>query len=140
MSAPDCIFCKIIAGDLPSRRVYEDDHAIAFLDLRPWHRGHTLVVPRTHVTSVVDGMPVMADLGPAIDACARLLVSRLGADGLNLSSSAGAVAGQEVFHLHLHLIPRYADSPGLRNLINPRAAESAELDAVLAQINGSTTQ
>lgn len=133
----DCVFCKIISGEFPSRRVYEDDHAIAFLDLQPWHRGHTLVVPRAHVTSVVEGAPVMAQLGPAIDACARLLVDRLGADGLNLSSSAGAVAGQEVFHLHVHLIPRYADAPGLRNLINPQPAEPAELDAVLAQINGA---
>lgn len=134
MSAPDCVFCRIIAGDLPSRRVYEDDHAIAFLDQRPWHRGHTLIVPRTHVTSLVEGAPVMADLGPAIDSCSRLLVDRLGADGLNLSSSAGAVAGQEVFHLHLHLIPRYADAPGLRNLVNPHQAEPAELDAVLAAV------
>jgi histidine triad (HIT) family protein len=133
----DCIFCKIIAGEIPSRRIYEDDHAIAFLDLQPWHRGHTLVVPRDHVESLLEGPPVMAELGPAVDACARMLVERLGADGLNLSSSAGSVAGQEVFHLHLHLIPRYADAPGLRNLINPQPADDAELDAVLAQINGA---
>ncbi|GAB3760249.1 HIT family protein [Microlunatus parietis] len=137
MADPDCVFCKIISGEFPSRRVYEDDHAIAFLDLQPWHRGHTLVVPREHVASVVEGAPVMAELGPAIDHCARLLVDRLDADGLNVASSAGAVAGQEVFHLHVHLIPRYADAPGLRNLIKPQPAEPAELDAVLAQINGA---
>ncbi len=136
MSA-DCIFCKIIAGEIPSRRIYEDDHAIAFLDQQPWHRGHTLVVPRSHVESLIEGAAVMADLGPAVDACARLLVQRLQADGLNLSSSAGAVAGQEVFHLHLHLIPRYADAPGLRNLVNPQPTDAAELDAVLARINGA---
>ncbi|HLT62688.1 MAG TPA: HIT family protein [Microlunatus sp.] len=134
---PDCIFCKIVAGELPSRKVYEDDHAIAFLDLQPWHRGHTLVVPRDHVESFVSGAPLLAELGPAIDACARLLVQRLNADGINLSSSAGPVAGQEVMHLHVHLVPRYADAPGLRNLIDPRPADPAELDAVLAQINGA---
>lgn len=137
MADPNCVFCKIISGEFPSRRVYEDDHAIAFLDLQPWHRGHTLVVPREHVTSLIEGAPVMAELGPAIDTCARLLVDRLGADGLNLSSSAGEVAGQDVFHLHVHLIPRYADAPGRRNLINPQPTEPEELDAVLAQINGA---
>lgn len=133
----DCIFCKIIAGELPARKIYEDDHAIAFLDLQPWHRGHTLVVSRQHVDSLLSGTPMMTDLGHAIDACARLLVERLEADGLNLASSAGTVAGQEVPHLHVHLIPRYADAPGLRNLIKPQPADPAELDAVLAKINGA---
>ena len=57
---PDCIFCKIVAGDLPSRRIYEDDHAIAFLDIAAWHRGHTLVVPKRHVTDMITGDSVAA--------------------------------------------------------------------------------
>ena len=104
MTDPDCLFCKIIAGDVPSRRVYEDDDAIAFLDIGPWHRGHTLVIPRAHVADVVSGEPTMTAIAPAIDATARLLVDRLGADGLNLLSSASAVAGQEVFHVHVHVL------------------------------------
>lgn len=79
--AQDCIFCKIIAGEIPSRRVYEDDVAIAFLDLGPWSRGHTLVVPREHVADLVTGSPQLAAIGPAVDATARLLVDKLGADG-----------------------------------------------------------
>ena len=133
-SDPSCLFCKIIAGAIPSRRVYEDDAAIAFLDVGPWSRGHTLVVPREHVADLVTDPPQLATIGPAIDATARLLVDRLQADGLNLLSSAKPVAGQEVFHLHVHLVPRYAAKPGLRNLIGPDPEAAADLDAVHAEI------
>lgn len=134
MADQDCIFCKIIAGDIPSRRVYADDVAIAFLDVGPWSRGHTLVVPREHVADLVTDPPQLAVIGPAIDATARLLTTKLNADGLNLLSSAKAVAGQEVFHLHVHLIPRYADKPGLKSLIGPDPEAAADLDAVHAEI------
>lgn len=137
MNDPDCLFCKIVAGDVPSRQIHADDEAIAFLDIGPWHRGHSLVIPRAHVTDLVSGEPTMARIGPAIDATARLLVDRLGADGVNLLSSASAVAGQEVFHLHVHVVPRYADAPGLRNLIGPTEPSAAELDEVWQTITGS---
>ena len=129
-----CLFCKIVTGDIPSRRVYADEVAIAFLDVGPWTRGHTLVVPRVHVADLLSDPPQLAILGPAVDATARLLVDRLRADGLNLLSSAKPVAGQEVFHLHVHLIPRYASKPGLRNLMGPDPEAAADLDAVLAEI------
>ena len=130
----DCIFCAIISGDIPSRRVYSDDHAYAFLDVRPWHRGHALVVPRRHVPDLIADEPGLTEIAPAIEAVARLLVDRLGADGVNLVSSSGAVAGQEVFHLHVHVVPRYADEPGLLQLVNPAASSDDELDAVHRQI------
>lgn len=133
---PDCLFCRIVAGEIPSRRIYEDASAVAFLDIGAWHRGHSLVVPKRHVPDLTTGEPAMAEIGPAIDAVARLLVDRLHADGLNLLSSAKPVAGQEVFHLHLHLIPRYADQPGLPNLISPGPVSDVELDAVHAEIIG----
>ncbi|GAA1428953.1 HIT family protein [Microlunatus lacustris] len=132
-----CVFCAIVAGEVPSRRVHEDEHAVAFLDLAPLHRGHTLVVPRRHVASLLDGEPAMAEIGACVDATARLLVDRLDADGLNVVSSAGAAAGQEVFHLHVHLLPRYAQSPGLAHLLGARAPSSeADLDAVHASLTG----
>ena len=135
--AADCLFCAIVSGEIPSRRVYEDEHAVAFLDLAPLHRGHTLVVPRRHVDSLLDGAPAMAEIGDCVDATARLLVDRLDADGLNVMSSAGAAAGQEVFHLHVHLLPRYAGSPGLARLLGARAgASDADLDAVHARLTG----
>jgi histidine triad (HIT) family protein len=129
-----CIFCAIVAGRVPSWQVYADEHAVAFLDVSPWHRGHTLVVPRRHIPDLVTGAPALAEIAPAVDAVARLLTRRLAADGLNLLSSAGPVAGQEVRHLHIHVIPRYADEPGLRHLINPGPAPEGELESVYARI------
>ena len=130
----DCIFCTIISGDIPSRRVYSDDHAYAFLDVRPWHRGHALVVPRRHVPDLIADEPALTEIAPAIEAVARLLVERLGADGVNVVSSSGAAAGQEVFHLHVHVVPRYADEPGLAMLVNPDHAPDGELDSVYVQV------
>jgi histidine triad (HIT) family protein len=130
----DCIFCKIVNGDIPSRRVYSDDHAYAFLDVRPWHRGHALVVPRRHVPDLVTEELALTEIAPAIETVTRLLVERLGADGVNLLASSGAAAGQEVFHLHVHVVPRYADEPGLGRLVNPATAPEDELEAVHRQI------
>lgn len=130
-----CLFCSIVAGDIPSRQVYADEHAIAFLDIGPWKRGHTLVIPRRHVDDVLAADEALTEIAPAIGATARLLTDRLGADGLNMLSSAGPVAGQEVFHLHVHLVPRYADDPGLRGLFD--RDPSIDLDEVYAAITGS---
>jgi histidine triad (HIT) family protein len=131
---PNCIFCKIVSGELPSRRIYEDDRAVAFLDIGAWHRGHALVVPKRHIPDVVSGTGSLPEIAPAIDAVARLLMQRLAADGINLLNSAGQAAGQEVFHLHVHVVPRYADEPGLRSLVNPGGATDDELDSVYRQI------
>jgi histidine triad (HIT) family protein len=131
---PDCIFCKIISGELAARRIYEDDRALAFLDIGAWHRGHALVVPKRHVPDLITGPASLSEIAPAIDAVARLLMDRLAADGINVLSSTGEAAGQEVFHLHVHVVPRYADDPGLRRLVNSGVVSDAELDSVYSQI------
>ncbi len=130
----DCIFCGIVAGDIPAKMVYSDDQAIAFLDIQPWHVGHTLVIPRRHTSDLLSDPAALTDIAPAISATSKLLVDRLGADGLNLLSSSGNVAGQEVFHLHVHLVPRYAHRPGLRELLVPEP--EIELERVHRQIIG----
>lgn len=130
----DCIFCKIISGELPSRRIYEDERAVAFLDIGAWHRGHALVVPKRHVPDLLTGPGTLPEIAPAIDAVARLLTQRLAADGINVLSSSGEAAGQEVFHLHVHVVPRYADEPGLGMLVNSGVAPDGELDSVYSQI------
>jgi histidine triad (HIT) family protein len=130
----NCIFCKIISGELPSRRIYEDDRAVAFLDIGAWHRGHALVVPKRHVPDMLTGPGTLPEIAPAIDAVARLLMERLAADGINVLSSSGEAAGQEVFHLHVHVVPRYADEPGLGMLVNSGVAPDGELDSVYSQI------
>jgi len=127
-----CLFCAIVAGDVPSRQVYADDTAIAFLDITPWKRGHTLVVPRRHVDDLLAADEALTEISPAIAATARLLTERLDADGLNMLSSAGAVAGQEVFHLHVHLVPRYAEDPGLRRMTTHDPG--IDLDEVAARL------
>ena len=127
----DCLFCAIVEGSIPSRQVFADDSAVAFLDIQPWHRGHTLVVPRRHVTSITDDPTIWGDVQAAVKQVVPLLVDRLGAAGLNVLISAGAVAGQEVMHAHVHLVPRYHDAAGLDNLLG---RDSTDLDAVLAQL------
>ena len=130
----DCLFCSIVAGDVPSRKVHEDDQAYAFLDIEPWHKGHTLVVPKRHVYDLTGDPQVLAEIAPAVSHVARLLVDRLDADGINMLSSAGPVAGQEVYHLHVHLVPRYGSDPGLAALFRKGVADDP--DAVLAQLTG----
>lgn len=130
----DCLFCSIVAGDIPSRKVYEDEKAYAFLDISPWHKGHTLVIPKRHVDDLTGDPTVLAEIAPAISHVSRLLVDRLDADGLNMVSSAGPVAGQEVFHLHVHLVPRYGEHAGLGELFRKQVEDDP--DDVLAAIVG----
>jgi histidine triad (HIT) family protein len=137
-SPEDCIFCRIVAGELPSRQVYADDHAVAFLDINAWHRGHTLVIPRRHVVDLVSGDPTLPEIAPAVDAVARMLTHKLAPDGINVLSSAGVAAGQTVFHAHVHVIPRYADEPGLAHLVNPVEVPEGELDSVWRQISADS--
>lgn len=103
-----CIFCAIAAGDAPAKIVHADDVAVAFLDNNPLTTGHTLVIPRRHVTDLMDASGAVAEIGPAVEATAALLVDRLGADGINAFQASREAAGQTVFHLHVHLLPRWA--------------------------------
>ena len=127
----DCLFCTIIAGSIPLRQIYADDSAVAFLDIQPWHRGHTLVVPRRHVASIIDDPTIWGDVRTAVEQVVPLLVDRLGAAGLNVLVNAGEVSGQEVMHFHVHLVPRYDDAPGLANLTG---RDVTDLDAVWQQL------
>ena len=112
MRDPDCIFCKIIAGELPSQIVAEDEHTIAFMDINPATRGHALVIPRRHSRDLLEIGE--EDLNATVLGAKRLAARAkevLGADGINLINSCGSRAWQTVFHFHVHVIPRYADDP-----------------------------
>ena len=114
MRDPDCIFCKIVAGELPSQKVDEDERTVAFMDISPATRGHLLVVPREHVRNLLEAQP--EDLQATMAAAqrmARRVSERLGAAGVNLLNSCGSAAWQTVFHFHVHVIPRYEDDPML---------------------------
>ena len=112
MSDPDCIFCRIIAGEIPATVIDQDERTIAFMDINPATRGHALVATREHVRDLLDIGP--EDLAATITAAQRLarrMTERLGADGINVLNNTGAASWQEVFHYHLHVIPRYHDDP-----------------------------
>ena len=112
----DCIFCRIAAGEIPSAKVYEDEHCYAFLDIGPLSWGHALIIPKKHVERITDMSPEEAGaLTSVIPKLARAVIEATGAEGLNVLQNNGRVAGQAVDHLHVHLIPRHAgDGLGYR--------------------------
>jgi len=104
---PDCIFCKIVAGELPSEKVYEDDRVLAFLDITPTTRGHTLVIPKHHYADLSSTpVHVLQDVVAVLPKVARAAVEATGADGFNVLQSNRPCAGQCVFHIHFHIVPR----------------------------------
>ncbi len=112
MTNPDCIFCKILAGELPGTIVGEDERTVALMDINPATRGHVLVIPRTHTADLMSIDPDdLCAVAVASQRQAARAKERLRADGVNLVNSCGAVAWQTVFHFHMHVIPRYADDP-----------------------------
>jgi histidine triad (HIT) family protein len=103
----DCIFCKIVAGELPSHQVYEDDAVLAFLDIQPLRRGHTLVIPKAHHRNLTaTPVEVLQAVAAALPRIANAVVMAVEADGFNVLQSNAPCAGQEVFHTHFHVIPR----------------------------------
>ena len=135
-TSDDCIFCKIVAGELPARIVREDERTIAFMDIAPATYGHTLVIPRDHARDLLE-IPAV-DLEAVVRAgreIAGRLRERLGADGVNLLNACGAAAWQTVFHFHLHVIPRYADDP-LKLPWVPRQGDPDEIAMAAAQLAG----
>jgi histidine triad (HIT) family protein len=131
---PDCIFCKIVAGELPATRVDEDERTIAFMDISPATRGHVLVIPREHardLTSVAtEDLQACAAMAQRV---AARQVERLGADGVNLLNSCGPAAWQTVFHFHVHVIPRYEGDP-LRLPWVPTPGDADEIAAAARQL------
>jgi histidine triad (HIT) family protein len=127
MRDPDCLFCKIVAGEIPSLKIDEDDKTLAFMDINPWTRGHALVIPKEHSRNLFDVEP--ADLAAAhitAQRVARRMRDRLDCEGVNTLQSSEPVAMQTIFHTHVHVIPRYSDD-GLRLPAHPQPAEQEEL-------------
>ena len=134
MRDPDCIFCKIVAGELPVAIVDEDERTISFMDINPATRGHALVVPRNHSADLLEISE--EDLQATIlgaQRLARRVSERLGAAGVNLLNSCGAAAWQTVFHFHIHVIPRYEDDP-LRLPWTPAPGDQDEIAAAAAEL------
>ena len=106
----DCIFCKIINGEIPSSKVYEDEDFIAFLDINPVHKGHTLLIPKKHFRNLFDTPDdVAAKIYSTAAKVGEGICKATSADGLNILQNNEEAAGQEVFHSHIHIIPRYKE-------------------------------
>ncbi len=129
----DCIFCRIVRGEIPSTRLLETDDVLAFLDIGPLVKGHTLVIPKAHfdpLTAVP--APLLGRLMEAVQRVAAAQVKGLGADGFNVHQSNGACAGQVVPHVHFHVVPRFAGD-GYRWNWTAGAYESPAAMAALAE-------
>jgi histidine triad (HIT) family protein len=134
---PDCIFCKIVAGELPGTIVAEDERTVAFMDISPATRGHALVVPRRHVPELGDvGDEDLVACAAAAQRLARRAKEALGADGVNLMNSWGQAAWQTVFHFHVHVIPRYAGDP-LKLPWQPAPGDEDEIRAAAEALRGA---
>jgi histidine triad (HIT) family protein len=136
MADPDCIFCKIVAGDLPATIVDEDERTLAFMDIAPATRGHVLVIPRAHSADLLSvAAEDLSAVALAAQRVAQNVKERLDADGVNLLSSCGATAWQTVFHFHVHVIPRYDGDP-LRLPWVPTAGDPAQIAAAAQELSG----
>jgi histidine triad (HIT) family protein len=125
----DCLFCKIVAGEIPAQIVHADARTLAFMDIAPATRGHCLVVPRTHTEDLLTADPDdVAACAVVAQELARRAYEDLGAAGVNVLQSSGKAAWQSVFHLHLHVIPRYADDP----LVLPWTHHEGDADEIAA--------
>ena len=129
-----CVFCKIINGEIPSFKVYENESVLCFLDINASSKGHTLIVPKKHVTNMFDVTEdIICDIAKAINHVTKLLKVKLGVDAVNVINNSGEKAGQTVMHLHYHVIPRY-DNDGI--VISPKQNEPdfSKLKEILEEI------
>ena len=135
MSNTDCVFCKIIAAELPSTKIYEDDNVLAFMDIGPVAKGHVLVIPKEHSEMITDtGVEVLSDIMAVVKKVAQAQIDGMGADGVNITQANGAVAGQVVNHIHFHVIPRFNDDNVNFNWQAGSYRDSEEMAGVVERI------
>ena len=136
MAHEDCIFCKVLAGEIPAQIVDEDEHTVAFMDINPWTRGHALSIPRRHSRNVWEiGEEDLRRTALAAQRLALRMREALGCDGVNLLNSCEPAAWQTVFHFHVHVIPRYEDDP-LQLPTKPGDPDDEELDSIAEELRG----
>ena len=135
MKKDDCIFCKIAAGEIPSRKIYEDNDLIAIMDLSPTAKGHSLIIPKEHYTNIYD---IDEEIAGKVMKTAKKLATKmtvaLNCDGFNLLQNNGETAGQTMFHFHMHLIPRYKDADNNMLKFTSVSFSDEEMDAIRDQI------
>lgn len=133
----DCLFCGIVAGDVPAQVVDSDDHTVAFMDINPATPGHCLVVPRRHSADLLDiDEEDLRHTTAAVQRLTRRIDGALRPAGFNILNSCRAPAWQTVFHFHIHVIPRYEDDP-LRLPWVPGPGDPGEIAATAERIRGA---
>lgn len=131
-----CVFCRMVAGEIPTARVYEDDEVLAFLDIGPISDGHTLVIPKRHCTRVHECDPqVVSAVAARLGRIAAAVVAAMDADGYNVLANNGSAAGQVVDHLHFHIIPRKAGDGVLKGWPSYKYQEG-RIEEIAAKIRG----
>lgn len=132
----NCIFCQIIAGQIPASKVYEDEHVLAFLDISQVTKGHTLIIPKKHVRNILDMESQTAqEVFAPVPQLARALKKTTGAAGINLLNNSEEAAGQTVFHAHVHLIPRFDETDGLTVTFNMNEPDFDQLGQLAQAIS-----
>lgn len=131
-----CIFCKIVNGEIPAKKIFENEHAMAFLDISQVTKGHTLVIPKKHVQDLFELDPTDAkEIFEVISKVAKQIDSTYSPLGLNLINNNREFAGQTVFHLHFHLIPRYNNEDGFDVKWSPNPTHDLDLISNELKIN-----
>lgn len=131
----DCIFCKIAAGIIPSATVYEDADFRAILDIAPAHKGHTIILPKKHAANIFELDEATADkIFPVAKKVASAVSAVTGCDGVNVLQNNGTAAGQSVFHLHVHVVPRF-EGDGILPVWDHVSYEDGEAQALAGKIN-----
>jgi histidine triad (HIT) family protein len=132
----DCIFCKIVEGKIPSKIVFEDDHNLAFLDISPISKGHTIVIPKNHYSTLED-IPdrELKDVFQVVRKIAKVIYQKLQIDGYNILQNNFAAAGQVIKHFHIHIIPRIFDDNRFKVKIPRNQASDEELNDVLSSLS-----
>ena len=133
---PDCIFCKIVAGEVPSFKLFEDAETLAFMDINPVHDGHCLVIPKAHYLNIFEIAPeAFAAAARTAIRVANAVNAAVKPDGLNLIQANGEGAGQSVGHFHLHVFPRRTDD-GVAINWDPKPGDRAHIARIAERIRG----
>ncbi len=140
VSEQECLFCKIVKGEVPAKKVYEDDVTLAFLDISPRNPGHTLIIPKKHAETLMDlSDKESARLFESVRKVGEMAMKGVQAQGLSIAQSNGQAAGQVVAHVHFHAIPRFANEPppGLESILSTKRLDEKSLDKIAEAVKGA---
>ena len=138
----ECLFCKIVRGEIPSKKVYEDENIFAFLDINPRNPGHTLVIPKRHAETILDmSEEETGTLFQGVRKVAGMVKTATQAQGISIGQSNGKAAGQLIAHAHVHIIPRFMNEgpAALESIIPAKKMDDAVLDEIAKKIAGASS-